>query len=231
MASGDWLPYGRGDFRVKCWRRLRLRALNYASGAPTGLLDYAQETGHAGRDGAPVDCLILLPPGWRVTWESGFYNNFLAENRMRMTNFLRSSKQCFGRQLTAYLDGGHGISCRDNPGPIRLLCSSCRPPFTPSSRLHVVAGPAFQAPTLLSVVGETASTSLAQCLRSPSPSSSEEALGFRPLGLPESVPVGDDGINEGSVNRSGARVSQTTTTTRRRRRRRRRRLVCLPYSF
>jgi superfamily II DNA helicase RecQ len=31
--------------------------------APTGLLDYAQETDHAGRAGAPADCLILPPPG------------------------------------------------------------------------------------------------------------------------------------------------------------------------
>jgi ATP-dependent DNA helicase RecQ len=31
--------------------------------APTGLLDYAQETGRASRDGTPANCLILLLPG------------------------------------------------------------------------------------------------------------------------------------------------------------------------
>jgi hypothetical protein len=57
----------------------------------------------------------------------------------------------------------------------------------------------FQAPTPLS--------SLVQRLRGPSPSSSEEALGFRPLGLSKSVPVRDDGINEGSVD--GLRLPKT----------------------
>jgi hypothetical protein len=67
--------------------------------------------------------------------------------------------------------------------------------------VHAVAGPVstgFQAPTPLSVVGETASTSLAQCLRSLSPS---------PLGLSESVPAGDDSINEES--RNGVRLPKT----------------------
>jgi hypothetical protein len=76
--------------------------------------------------------------------------------------------------------------------------------------VHAVAGPVstgFQTLTPLSVVGETAFTSLAQRLRSPSPSSSEEALGFRPLGLSESVLVSDDSINEGSVD--GLRLPET----------------------
>jgi hypothetical protein len=55
---------------------------------------------------------------------SGLNSNFLAEDRMRMTNFLRSSRQCLRRQLTAYLDGSYGVFCRDSLGPTRLLCSS-----------------------------------------------------------------------------------------------------------
>jgi superfamily II DNA helicase RecQ len=43
---------------------------------------------YSSRDGAPADCLIMLPPGWRITWGSGFYSNFLTEDCMRMTNFL-----------------------------------------------------------------------------------------------------------------------------------------------
>jgi hypothetical protein len=76
MASRDWLLYDRGDLR-------RLRACIWMS-----LLDCWTTRR---RLAAPADCLILLPPGWRVTWESAFYSNFLAEDRMRMTNFLRSS--------------------------------------------------------------------------------------------------------------------------------------------
>lgn len=37
------------------------------AGAPTGMLDYAQETGRSGRDGLHADCLTVLLPTWQVS--------------------------------------------------------------------------------------------------------------------------------------------------------------------
>lgn len=39
-------------------------------GAPTGMLDYAQETGRARRDGLQAECITLLAYGWVVEWNA-----------------------------------------------------------------------------------------------------------------------------------------------------------------
>jgi hypothetical protein len=43
-----------------------------------------------------------------------------------MANFLWSSEQCLRRQLTTYLVGGDGVSCRSSLESTRLLCFSCQ---------------------------------------------------------------------------------------------------------
>jgi hypothetical protein len=79
-------------------------------------------------DGVPADGLILLPPGWRIT---GFCSNFLADDRMRMTSFLRLFRQCLRRQLTAYLDGGPWSPAVIVSAPYECSALAAGPPSHP----------------------------------------------------------------------------------------------------
>jgi len=39
---------------------------------PASMVDYAQETRRASRDGLQAEYIVLLPPRWQVTWQRGF---------------------------------------------------------------------------------------------------------------------------------------------------------------
>jgi len=99
--------------------------------APAGMVDYAQETGRAGRDGARAECIVLLPPRWEVTWARGFQTDFLVEDCRQMTQYLQSSAtQCLRQQITSYLDGGQGVLCLAAPAPgstatVAARCDHC----------------------------------------------------------------------------------------------------------
>ena len=100
--------------------------------APAGMLDYAQETGRAGRDGLYADCLVLLPSGWKVDWSRGYRSDFLTEDSRQMTRLLESKAPlCIRMQLTRYLDGGVGVACdaavaHDSAGASgNAQCSHC----------------------------------------------------------------------------------------------------------
>jgi hypothetical protein len=92
--------------------------------APSGLLDYAQETGRAGRDQLPARCNVLLAERWRVSWGTAYHSDFLTEDTMQMHHYLQAS-DCLRRLLTRYLDGDEGTPCTPSATP-RMLCGTCQ---------------------------------------------------------------------------------------------------------
>ena len=71
--------------------------------APGGLVDYAQETGRADRDGLPSVCMVLIAAGWAVSWDSGYRSDFITEDHIQMNHYLQS-RICLRQCLTGYLD-------------------------------------------------------------------------------------------------------------------------------
>lgn len=122
-------------------------------GPPAGLVDYAQESGRAGRDGLHAKCTIILAPRWTVNWDTKYVSDFLTEDTRQMAQYLRLSS-CLRRHLTAYIDGVFegrmGTACQDptTPGsPRRALCTGCRGAILPSRRTEEPSHAAASSPT------------------------------------------------------------------------------------
>lgn len=81
-------------------------------GPPSGAMAYSQEAGRAGRDGQTSEALVLLARRPSVQASE--------PDRRAMETFL-STDGCLRRVLTAYLDGGAGISCG-----AATPCSGCQ---------------------------------------------------------------------------------------------------------
>lgn len=83
--------------------------------APSGMIDYAQETGRGGRDGKPTECIVLLAPKWKVLWESNYCSNFLLTDRQYMEKYLQAD-HCLRASLSLYLDDetskSFGVTCK-----------------------------------------------------------------------------------------------------------------------
>ena len=116
--------------------------------APGGLINYAQDSGRAGRDGAPAGCTILLAPRWNVTWDSGSHGDFLTEDARQMTAYLHG-RSCFRHHMTAYLDGPldhrQGTACDLSPvaPPAALLgrCGFCMGAATDVASTNLTRAP------------------------------------------------------------------------------------------
>ncbi len=60
--------------------------------APSGLVDYAQETGQRGRDRQPTEFIILFALRWKVLWDSNYRSNFLLLDRQHMEQYLQAGR-------------------------------------------------------------------------------------------------------------------------------------------
>lgn len=77
--------------------------------APSGLVDYAQETGQGVRDGQPTECIVLLAPRWKIWWESNYRNNFLFLDCQHIEDYLPASRY-LQASLSTYLDAKSSLS-------------------------------------------------------------------------------------------------------------------------
>jgi superfamily II DNA helicase RecQ len=99
---------------------------------------YADETGRAGRDGQPAQCVTLVPPAWQPRPLPLHHSDWEAQDRatMRALFCLSAPPQpCHWQALTAYLDGNaKAPTCQASTEQLCDLCgtnSVLPPPSTP----------------------------------------------------------------------------------------------------
>jgi hypothetical protein len=97
------------------------------AGPPTSVLEYAHETGRAGRNGQPARCVTLVPHGWQppplslqaAAWQRNDWQTLAALFCATPT------PACRWQRLTVYLDGDGGVTPCDASS--RHACNACRP--------------------------------------------------------------------------------------------------------
>ena len=89
-------------------------------GAPRSAVAYGQESGRAGRDGVASQSVVLLERPARTGRLQG---GSQAADQLAMQRMLQADVRCRRQILTAYLDGGQGLTCEAVAGSI--LCDAC----------------------------------------------------------------------------------------------------------
>ncbi|KAL4911644.1 P-loop containing nucleoside triphosphate hydrolase protein, partial [Aspergillus aurantiobrunneus] len=112
-------------------------------GVPASMIDFAQEVGRLGRDGAGGQSLVLVPPQWRATVNDRD-GRPLGAAEAAMQTYIQTT-YCRVQVLAQFLDGDDGHGCIDD----RLTCDHCRDAGTvqihenpsPAARAQVLEGP------------------------------------------------------------------------------------------
>jgi hypothetical protein len=91
-------------------------------GAPSIMIDFAQEAGRAGRDRERAYSFVLLPHKWQVRTTGGLESDDLVRDRQAMECYLMG-EQCFRTLLSTYLDNEQDR--RQCMAEEDLLCDVC----------------------------------------------------------------------------------------------------------
>ncbi|KAI3144663.1 hypothetical protein CBS147317_9724 [Penicillium roqueforti] len=130
-------------------------------GWPYGLLDYAQETGRAGRDGHPSETILIQPrtmsrpPPWVSKQEA-------SDDREPVLQWLTSDQPpCRRMLLDRYLDGHERTQCCDSTVPdpgAEIPCEVCEPTSSYEDFLPVLADSSgILSPAVLSPIDHPSS--------------------------------------------------------------------------
>ena len=94
-------------------------------GEPWGLIDFAQESGRAGRDGKVATSLVLIPEGWRPVinnrGSSAWGSSCKDANLTALENMLVDEGGCVRAHLSGFLDGS-AVSCEEMGEGVELCC-------------------------------------------------------------------------------------------------------------
>jgi superfamily II DNA helicase RecQ len=111
-------------------------------GLPYGLIDFSQESGHAGRGGEQVDSLVLLEQGWEEREDSNRRRRRKAWDcdERAMVEFVRT-RGCRRLVLARYFDRGEPADCETDTwrGAIAARVGSPTPSGARAARPTIAA--------------------------------------------------------------------------------------------
>jgi hypothetical protein len=133
-------------------------------GRPRTLLEYAQESGRAGRDGDISEAVMIIPAG--IDSVPGYATDASEEDQARVDEYVAMvSPGCRRRVLDWYLDGvidgSERVACGDRNEDLpmaEVLCDGCQPHWRaqePVLAEAVTAGPRVSSPSSPGSVGSS----------------------------------------------------------------------------